>query len=245
MNKISYMNLYRILGSLQNKKIHIILMIYLIIGIILLMNDYDDLSYINFVYMSMGHPYILSFFLLPVSFFECWYISHCIELNKSMISRFSSKKQYLSFEGTLVFINTCKVFLLFIFMILLCANLFAGGNGFIHPDPNYPEVVNVVGLVFHLIKLFLLMISINYLYIYLKRLLDTRFITLGTIFVMLSFFDFLPLGKFEMILPSYYIGFKNVFPSFIENLLFSFLYFLIVLLVLILLKKIVQKRDVL
>lgn len=245
MNKISYASLSKTLDNLQNKKIHITLMVYLIIGIILFMKDYNDLSYINFIYMSMGHPYILAFFVLPVSFIECCYISNCIQLNKSMISRFSSKKDYLSFESKLIFINTCKILSLFIFMILLCANLFAGGSGFIHPDPNYPEVVNIVGLIFHIIKLFLLVISINYLYIYLKRMIDTRFIILGAMFIMLCFFDFFPLGIFEIILPSYYVGFKNIFPSFVKNILFSSLYFFIMLIGLTLLKKIVQKKDVL
>ena len=245
MNRINYKNLYNILDTLQNRKLHKILMIYLMIGIILFMKDYNDLTYINFIYMSMGHSYILSFFILPVSFIECCYLSYCVRSNKSIINRFSEKKEYLSFECKLVFLNSCKMFLIYIFMTLLCANLFAEGSGLIHPDPNYPEVFNIIGVIFHLIKLFLMLIGINNLYIYLNRLIDIRFITVGAMFIMLCFFDFFPLGKFEILLPSYYIGFKNIFPSFNDNLLFSILYFLFIILVLILMKRIVQKKDVL
>ena len=71
MNRINYKNLYNILDTLQNRKLHKILMIYLMIGIILFMKDYNDLTYINFIYMSMGHPYILSFFI----FFNTDYVS--------------------------------------------------------------------------------------------------------------------------------------------------------------------------
>lgn len=235
-----------ILTELEHKKIYKLLMIYLILGTYIYVKEYSDLSYINFVYIGIFHPYILSFFLLPSILTMSLYIIHVIGNNKNIIGRFGSKKKFYLFEIKIIFIELSKMFLIFCLTLLLCANLYANRNSLILPDPNYPHVLNLIGLLFSLVKLYIFVLLMGLFTITINTIFDIKIFLIFSFITIFSFLDFIPLGNLEIILPSYYIGFKHIFSSFSLNILCTSTYFLIInLIIYIIFKKILFRKDIL
>lgn len=233
-----------ILYNSKKIKINRLLMIYLAVGMILYLKEYSSFSYINFIYAGLGHPYVLSFFLLPVCFIKIAYLLFNTD-NKNIISRFPSKKNFYIFQIKMIFKELNSIFFLYLFILFVSANLFASRDNFLLPDANYREILNIVGLGFLLIKLYVLLITINILSVCSKNLLDNKiFLVISMIFII-SFMDFITIGHLEVILPSYYVGFKHIFSSFSLNILCSLLYFSIINIInYLVLKKITYKRDI-
>lgn len=235
----------KIFQILQNSRVNKILLFYLIIGVVVYLKDYSSFSYINFFYIGIGHPYILSFFFLPVCFIKSAYILFLIFNNKYIIGRFENRRDLFIFQIKIIFKELNKVFLFFIIIILLCANLFASRNNILLPDPNYSEISNIFGMLFLLIKLYILIITINLISVCTKNLLNNKIYLIISILIIVPFMDFITMEKLGFLLPAHYIGFKYIFSSFKLNVIYSLIYFIIVNIInYLILRKIIIKKDI-
>lgn len=230
---------------LKDKKIYKVLMIYLIIGIFLYIKEFYSFSYINFIYIGLGHPYILCFFLFPTIFIISLYCLYLVGDNKYIMCRFNSKKEYYYFEIKLIFFEINKIFLVYLITLLFCANIFASRNSFILPDPNYADINNLVGMFVMLLKMYILMVFFSIFIIVLKNIFNTKIFLILSFIIVFSFMNFIPLGKFELLFPSYYIGFKHIFSTFVLNIIYSLLYFISALFIFyFIMRFILLKRDI-
>lgn len=203
------------------------ILVFLSFGCLVFLCNSKDVSYFNLIYYASGNPYIIAFFLAPSSLLLCNRILSDIENNKSLVGRFLDRKKYYGFQVKMAIFITATLFLSFLLIIILCANIFASRNHLITADPNYNGVINVIGMAVSIIKLYLLLIGFEIINIAFRRIFNYVVIVVINFFVLLTFFDFLSFPSMEfiyLIFPSHYIGFKHIFDTFLENIIFSSVY---------------------
>ena len=230
-----------ILNDYYKTNIFKVTILYIVFGVLIFTFSNKNLSYINMLYYIMGHPYLIAFFLIPIVIFSTIKVLNC--LNKNMIIRFRTKQELIRSQFLLLISNTTTTFLLFIFITLLFANLFADRTNFILVDPYYSEINNLVGLIFCLIKLYLFLISINLLNVTCINILKGKWIVVIDIVILISFLGYVP-EKFDILFPPHYLGYGYAFESFFQNFLLSALYLVsfFIISVFIFYKKLVNKN---
>lgn len=202
------------------------LLAYIIFGVLIFTFSNMELSYVNMIYYIMGHPYLIAFFLLPVSIFTTFHILSNLSKNKELIIRFNNRLKLFKFEMKILFLNITFIILIFLFITLLFANLFSDRNHFILDDPYYPEINNLLGLIFCLLKLYLFTLSIAMMNIALKDFAKGSFNIVMNILILISFLGYIP-TLLDWLFPSHYLGYSFRFDSIFQNLFYSFIYLFI------------------
>ncbi len=206
------------------------LIIYIIFGILVFSFSNTELSYINMIYYVMGHPYLIAFFLTPVSIFATFQILNSASENKNILIRFKNRKQLLQFQLNLILKNVIFIFATFLFITILFANLFSDRNHFILQDPYYPEINNVIGLIFLLIKLLIFVLSITIINMSIIKITKQKKILIINLLTLISFLGYIP-EQISILFPAHYIGYSYHFTTFISNIIFSSIYLLSVLII--------------
>jgi len=224
-----------------------LLIIILFVGCITLLSTTTNLSYFNFIYYALLHPYLLLFFFLPIIFYSCVRLTEDIVQNESLMLYVKSKKELFNVCAGTIFRVVNHVFIYFIIAILLCANLFANRFDLFGRDPNYNEILNVVGLLFNFIKLYIFTIALSTIITSIV-ISKTRAKILYLIIIYLSLMSMLNYIEFNnifaILLPYRYIGVAYIFDGFNQNLIFSTIYIVFLLLISILmLKKMVSLKE--
>lgn len=225
-----------------------IILSYLLFGSILVLGNNSELSYIDMISFANGNTILISFFYIPSVILLGYYIFDDIKKNKSLITRFENKKVYFYFQFRILFKVTTILFLWQIFIVIICANLFADRSHFIVPDKSYNEISNFVGMIVNVIKLYLFSLIFQVFNIFLKNEFSKHLSLIFTFLVLYSLFNYYPFQALKyigFILPSRYIGFSYIYNTFIENIIYSFLYLSILLLIGFLIsKRTIVEKDI-
>lgn len=213
MNKFCFEQIKNYYKSYISK----IIIIYMILGILIFSFSNLDLSYINMVYYLMGHPYLISFFLIPIVLFTSIDLIRKVNNEKSFIIRFNNKN--LLFRQCLkIIIGNCTyILLLFLFIVLLFTNIFSDRSKFVLKDSYYPDVSNITVLFFIIIKIYIYLIFISLLHLFPKRRILYVFIIFYDILMLISFLGYMP-SYFDFFLPSNYLGYHYISSSFEYNI---------------------------
>lgn len=244
MNNIDKI-LLKVYSSTPNFKL---ILVYLLFGCFIILGSNREISYINMIYFASGNIILISFFLIPCVILLGYNVFDQIEQNKALISRFNTKKEYYYFQIRMIFKITTRLFLWFIFIILICTNLFADRSHFILNDPNYKGVNNIVGMIVSFIKLYIFLLIFQFFNICLKKKINVYIIVITNFAVLYTLYDYLSFQSIKyigFIFPSRYIGFSYIYESFTENVVYSFIYLISLLVIgFFIAKQIIIKKDI-
>lgn len=232
-----------ILSNYYKTKFFKFVICYITFGILVFTFSNMDLTYVNMIYYIMGHPYLISFFLIPVLIFTSLQIISYVNHNKCLLLTLETRERVFKMQLEILLKNISVIFIIFLFITMLFTNVFSNRNAFIQVDPYYSEINNLIGLVILLFKLLVFVISITLFNIPIVKGKNSIFIFIFDLLCLLSFLGYVP-SQVSYLFPSHYVGYSYQFKSLILNLLFSSIYLAIIyIFAYVFLKKQLLKRD--